>query len=197
MTSKLTLKRCSWCGNDPFYTAYHDTEWGVPVHDDRALFERLVLEGAQAGLSWITILRKRENYRRNFADFDPQKVARFDERRIGHLLADPGIIRNRRKVESAVHNARVVLDIQKKYGSLDHFFWRYVDGRPIQNAWRYHAGIPPSTDLSATMSRDLKRLGCRFVGPTICYALMQAIGMVNDHVVDCFRYDEIKEMGTD
>jgi DNA-3-methyladenine glycosylase I len=175
------------------YTAYHDTEWGVPVHDDNTLFERLVLEGAQAGLSWITILRKRENYRRVFSRFDPRKVARFGKDRITRLLTDPGIVRNRLKVESAVNNARVVLKIQRQYGSLDAFLWRYVDGRPIQNTWKELTQIPAHTDLSTAMSKDLKKLGCRFVGPTICYALMQATGMVNDHVVDCFRYQEIRE----
>jgi DNA-3-methyladenine glycosylase I len=190
----LNRPRCAWCGTDPLYTAYHDTEWGVPVHDDSALFERLVLEGAQAGLSWITILRKRENYRRSFSGFDPEAVARFGPNRIARLLADPGIVRNRRKVESAVNNARAVLKIQQQYGSLDAFFWRYVDGKPIQNAWRTPSRIPTQTDLSDAMSKDLKRLGCRFVGPTICYALMQAIGMVNDHTVDCFRHREIQQL---
>lgn len=190
----MNMTRCAWCGEDPLYTAYHDLEWGVPLHDDRALFEFLVLEGAQAGLSWITILRKRENYRRAFEGFDIQKVAGFDAKRIGKLLADPGIVRNRMKIEAAVQNARAVLDIQKRYGSLDAFLWHYVDGRPVQNAWRDISRIPAQTDLSLKISKDLKQLGCRFVGPTICYAFMQAIGMVNDHVVDCFRHREIKQL---
>jgi DNA-3-methyladenine glycosylase I len=190
----MNMTRCAWCGEDPLYTAYHDREWGVPLHDDRTLFEFLVLEGAQAGLSWITILRKRDNYRQAFEGFDIQKVAGFDEKRILKLLADPGIVRNRMKIEAAVQNARAALDIQKRYGSLDTFFWRYVDGRPVQNAWCDISRIPARTDLSLKISKDLKQLGCRFVGPTICYALMQAIGMVNDHVVDCFRHQEINRM---
>ena len=181
--------RCPWCGSDPLYRAYHDQEWGVPLHDERRLFEMLTLEGAQAGLSWLTILRKREGYRRAFAGFDPQLVARFDETDIARLLADPAIVRNRLKVASTVSNARAVLEVQARYGSLDAFLWNFVDGRPIRNSWRSMAEIPASTPLSDTMSRELKRHGFRFVGSTICYAHMQATGMVNDHLTDCFRYD--------
>lgn len=186
--------RCPWCGDDPVYTAYHDREWGVALHDDIALFEFLVLEGAQAGLSWITILKKRENYRRAFEGFVPQKVARFNENRIRKLLADPGIVRNRLKIEAAVQNARVVLDIQDGFGSLDAFLWRYVDGRPLHNTWSDISRIPAQTELSTRLSKDLKKHGCRFAGPTICYALMQAVGMVNDHLVDCFRYWELRNL---
>ncbi len=181
--------RCPWCGSDPLYRAYHDQEWGVPLHDERRLFEMLTLEGAQAGLSWLTILRKREGYRRAFAGFDPQSVARFDETDIARLLADPAIVRNRLKVASTVSNARAVLEVQTRYGSLDAFLWGFVDGRPIRNKWRSMAEIPASTPLSDIMSRELKRHGFRFVGSTICYAHMQATGMVNDHLTDCFRYD--------
>jgi len=187
----ITPLRCEWCGQDPLYLAYHDHEWGVPVHDDRKLFEMLLLEGAQAGLSWLTILRKRENYRRAFAAFDPEQVARFDPRRIEELQQDPGIVRNRLKLEGAVRNARGVLAIREQYGSLDAFLWRYVGGRPQQNHWPSLAAIPAQTPESQAMSKDLKRLGCSFVGPTVCYALMQAVGMVNDHTTDCFRHAEL------
>jgi DNA-3-methyladenine glycosylase I len=183
--------RCAWCGVDPTYVAYHDEEWGVAVHDDRALFEMLCLEGAQAGLSWITILRKRANYRRAFRDFDPHAVARLRERDIERLLRDPGIVRNRLKVESVVRNARAVLAIQEQHGTLDHFLWRYVDHRPRQNAWHSMRDVPARTELSDSMSRDLRKLGFNFVGSTICYAFMQAVGMVNDHTVDCFRHAEL------
>ena len=183
--------RCPWCGDDPLYVAYHDREWGVPLHEDRRLFEFLILEGAQAGLSWITILRKREAYRQAFDGFDPAGVARFDRQRIEMLMNNPGIVRNRLKIESAVSNARAVLKIQEHFGSLDTYLWRHVDGRPIQNAWRDMTRIPASTNISEELSRDLKIWGCRFVGPTICYALMQAVGMVNDHVVECFRHREL------
>ncbi len=183
--------RCAWCGVDPLYVAYHDEEWGVAVHDDRALFEMLCLEGAQAGLSWITILRKRASYRRAFKGFDPHAVARFRERDIERLLGDPGIVRNRLKVESVVRNAKAVLAIQEQHGTLDHFLWRYVDHRPRQNARRSMRDVPARTELSDSMSRDLKKLGFNFVGSTICYAFMQAVGMVNDHTVDCFRHAEL------
>ncbi|HEX9080074.1 MAG TPA: DNA-3-methyladenine glycosylase I [Desulfuromonadaceae bacterium] len=185
------LCRCAWAGNDPLYQAYHDREWGVPVHDDRLLFEFLILEGAQAGLSWITILRKREAYRTAFARFDPELVARFDGTRIDGLLADPGIVRNRLKVESAVTNARAFLRVQEEFGSFDAYLWCFVDGRPIRNAWKSIADVPASTPLSDALSRDLKRRGFRFVGTTICYSHMQAVGMVNDHTVDCFRWREL------
>jgi DNA-3-methyladenine glycosylase I len=185
-------RRCGWAdGNDPLYIAYHDEEWGVPSHDERHLFEMLVLEGAQAGLSWSTILRKREGYRSAFAGFDVEKVARFDRRRIERLLADPRIVRNRLKVESAVNNARCALRAREELGSLDAFLWGFVDGRPILNRWRKPEDIPAETEESRAMSKDLKRRGFRFVGPTVCYAFMQATGMVLDHVASCFRYAEL------
>jgi DNA-3-methyladenine glycosylase I len=183
--------RCGWCGSDPLYIAYHDEEWGVPVVDDRVLFEFLVLEGAQAGLSWLTILRKREGYRRAFAGFDPAKVARFDRKRIEKLLADPGIVRNRLKVESAVSNAAAFLAVQEAHGSFAAYIWDFVDRRPIQNRWRALTELPAKTPLAEAISKDLKRRGFRFVGPTIVYAHMQATGMVNDHLVDCFRHREV------
>ncbi|HET8551065.1 MAG TPA: DNA-3-methyladenine glycosylase I [Gammaproteobacteria bacterium] len=189
---KIDIERCDWASpNDPVYVAYHDDEWGVPVHDDRTLFEFLLLEGAQAGLSWATILRRRAGYRTAFADFDPAKVARLDRRRIEALLQNPAIIRNRLKVESAVTNARAFLTIQEAHGSFDAFLWRYVDGRPVQNAWPRHADVPPRTALSDVLSKDLKKLGFKFVGSTICYSLMQAVGLVNDHVTSCFRHREL------
>ncbi|UCE92191.1 MAG: DNA-3-methyladenine glycosylase I [Methanobacteriota archaeon] len=185
-------KRCPWADpNDPLYLEYHDKEWGVPVHDDQKLFEFLVLEGAQAGLSWKTILNKRENYRRAFAGFSPDKVAAFDNRKVEKLLADPGIVRNPRKIESAVANARALLAIQKEYGSFDSYIWSYVDGNPICNMWKSPAQIPVSTPEAKMMSSDLVKKGFRFVGPTICYAYMQAIGMVNDHLLECYRHKEI------
>ena len=187
----LREHRCDWVGNDPLYRTYHDREWGVPVHDDRLLFEFLILEGAQAGLSWITILRKRDAYRAAFAGFDPEAVAGFDGTKVAELLADPGIVRNRLKVESAVTNARSFLEVQEEFGSFDAYQWRFVDGRPIRNAWRSIKEVPASTPVSDAMSRDLKRPGFRFVGSTICYAHMQAVGMVNDHTVDCFRWREV------
>jgi len=171
---------------------YHDREWGVPVHDDTRLFEFLVLEGAQAGLSWTTILRKRENYRRAFDNFDPEKVAVYDSRKIDELLADRGIVRNRRKIESAIENARAFRDVQNEFGSFDSYIWEFIGGKPIRNGWKDLAEIPAETELSRQMSRDLKKRGFSFVGPSICYAFMQAVGMVNDHTVDCFRYLEIE-----
>jgi DNA-3-methyladenine glycosylase I len=180
--------RCAWCGVDPLYRAYHDLEWGVPAHDDRHLFEMLVLEGAQAGLSWITILRKREGYRRAFEGFNPERVARFDEGRIAALLADPGIVRNRLKVRAAVTNARALLDVHDRGRTLDGLLWDFVDGVPRQNAWRSLAELPARTAESDAMSRALKALGFAFVGSTICYALMQAVGLVNDHTLDCYRH---------
>ncbi|MFP4476153.1 MAG: DNA-3-methyladenine glycosylase I [Desulfatibacillaceae bacterium] len=183
--------RCSWPGDDPVYIQYHDTEWGVPVHDDRALFESLVLDGAQAGLSWITILKKRDNYRKSFDGFDIPTVARYTEKDVARLLANPGIVRNRAKIESATRNARATLKIQEEFGSLDAFLWRFVDGQTIKNAWRTWEETPTSTPESQAMSRALKAYGMSFVGPTICYAFMQAVGMVNDHVVGCFRYHEV------
>jgi DNA-3-methyladenine glycosylase I len=184
--------RCPWCGSDPLYIYYHDHEWGVPLHDERRLFEMLTLEGAQAGLSWLTILRKREGYRRAFAGFDPQVVAGFGDADVARLLADPGIVRNRLKIASTISNARAVLEVQARYGSLDAFLWSFVDGVPMRNSWRSMAEIPASTPLSDSMSKELKRRGFRFVGSTICYAHMQATGMVNDHLVGCFRHKELK-----
>ena len=185
------IKRCGWGEGEAFYTAYHDAEWGVPVHDDRLLFEFLVLEGAQAGLSWATILRRREGYRAAFDHFDVAKVAAYDDAKQATLLADPGIIRNRQKVASAVKNARAFLRVQEEFGTFADYMWRFVDGQPRINAWRTMSEIPAETDESRAMSRDLKARGFSFVGPTICYAHMQAVGMVNDHVVDCFRYREL------
>ncbi|MGE5221551.1 MAG: DNA-3-methyladenine glycosylase I [Omnitrophica WOR_2 bacterium] len=184
-------ERCFWVGTDPLYLSYHDREWGVPVHDDHTIFEFLILEGAQAGLSWITILRKRENYRAAFAQFDPQKVAGFDDHKIADLLLDPGIVRNRRKIESAVLNARAFLKVQEEFGSFDRYIWQFVGGSPRQNRWKAPQDIPAETDESRAMSKDLIRRGFRFVGPTICYAHMQATGMVNDHTIDCFRYSQV------
>ena len=185
--------RCEWSGNNPLYIAYHDEEWGVPAHDDRHLFE-LLLEGAQAGLSWLTILKKRENYRKAFHSFDPEKVAAYSERDVQRLLSDSGIVRNRLKIEAAIKNARGIRKIQEEYGTLAVFLWRYVDGTPRQNNWKSMAELPTRTPQSDAMSKDLKRRGFNFVGPTICYSFMQAIGMVNDHVVDCFRHAEVKQM---
>lgn len=191
MTAKARIHRCGWAGDDPLYIAYHDHEWGVPLHDERQLFEMLILEGAQAGLSWITILRKRENYRAAFDGFDPNKMARYGERKVRALLADPGIVRNRLKVAAAVHNARMLLALQEQGGSLDEFLWRYVDGKPIINTWRTIKEVPARTPLSDAISKDLTRRGFKFVGSTICYAYMQAVGMVNDHITACFRHGEL------
>lgn len=187
------MTRCDWAGNDPLMISYHDREWGVPVHDDRKLFEFLVLEGAQAGLSWRTVLRKREQYRRAFRGFDPERVARFGGKEVERLLADPGIIRNRAKVESAVANARLFLEVREEMGSFDAYLWRFTGGRPIVNRFRKMSELPSQSRESVAMSGDLRARGFRFVGPTICYAFMQAVGMVNDHVVDCFRYREVDE----
>jgi DNA-3-methyladenine glycosylase I len=181
-------RRCWWAGSDPLYVAYHDDEWGVPEHREERLFEMLVLEGAQAGLSWLTILRKREGYRRAFAGFDPRRVARFDRHRVERLLRDDGIVRNRRKIESAVGNAKAFLRIQDEFGGFDPFVWSFVDGRPRINGWRRAEEVPAQTSESAALSRELRRRGMRFVGPTICYAFMQATGLVNDHTVDCWRF---------
>ncbi len=186
--------RCEWCGTDPLYVAYHDEEWGVPEFDDRQLFAKLILDGAQAGLSWITILRKRENYWAAFDGFDPEKIARYDEQKIAELLQNPGIVRNRLKVQSAVQNAQGFLQIMEEHGSFSDYLWQFVDGRPIQNPWRTLADFPAETAESQAMSRGLKSYGFNFVGPTICYAFMQAVGMVNDHVVDCFRDAECRAL---
>ena len=185
-----TVNRCSWAKTDEMI-AYHDTEWGVPLHDDRALFEFLILEGAQAGLSWSTILHKRENYRRAFDRFDVRKVARYGDKQIERLLADAGIVRNRLKIGATISNAKAFLAVQKEFGSFDAYLWRFVDGRPVQNAWRPGDAVPASTAQSDAMSKDLLQRGFRFVGSTICYAFMQAVGMVNDHAVECFRYPEL------
>jgi DNA-3-methyladenine glycosylase I len=188
-------KRCAWVGTDPLYVAYHDEEWGVPIHDDCVLFEFLVLAGAQAGLSWSTVLRKRDAYRRAFDRFEPRKVARYDKEKVAALLADAGIIRNRAKIESAIKNARAFLDVQTEFGSFDAYQWRFVDGHPIQNRRRAVGDIPARTRQSDAMSNDLKPRGFSFVGSTIIYAHMQAVGMVNDHVVDCFRHREVAKLG--
>jgi DNA-3-methyladenine glycosylase I len=187
-------KRCDWAGAEPRYVAYHDQEWGVPVHDDRHLFEMLILEGAQAGLSWSTILKKRDNYRLAFANFEPEKVAVFDEQAIEALLANPGIVRNRSKVAAAIQNAQAVRRVQAEFGSFDAYIWQFVGGQPKQNGWRSLAEIPAQTAESQAMSKDLRQRGFNFVGPTICYAFMQAVGMVNDHIVDCFRYEEVARL---
>ena len=184
--------RCEWCGTDPLYIAYHDEEWGVPVHDDRHLFEFLILEGFQAGLSWLTILRKRENFRKAFDHFDFNRIARYGLEDFDRLLRDSGIIRNRLKIEAAIRNARGVLEIRKEFGSFDTFLWGYVDKTPVQNFWKWLSDIPSSTKTSDQMSRDLKKRGFNFVGSTICYAFMQAVGMVNDHPLYCFRHSQIK-----
>jgi DNA-3-methyladenine glycosylase I len=187
------MTRCGWVPEaDPLYVAYHDEEWGVPSHDERHLFEMLVLEGAQAGLSWSTILRKREGYRRAFAGFDLERIARFDDTAVERLMSDASIVRNRAKIESAIANARAALEI----GSLEGLVWSFVDGRPLQNSWKTVGEIPAETAESKAMSKELKRRGFRFVGPTICYAFMQAVGLVNDHTVDCFRYRELANRST-
>ena len=186
------MKRCAWAGSDPLYVTYHDEEWGVPAHDDRHLFEMLILEGAQAGLSWITILRKREAYRKAFAGFDPAKVAKFDARKIERLMQDEGIVRNRLKIEGAVRNARAFLDVRREFGSFDRYIWQFTGGVSKQNARKSMKDVPPTTPESDAMSKDLKKRGFTFVGSTICYAFMQATGMVNDHTVDCFRYRSVR-----
>ncbi len=193
-TVRETRKRCAWCGDDPLYVAYHDTEWGVPVHDDRLLFEFLILEGAQAGLSWITILKKREAYRHAFAAFNAEKVARYDSRDIARLLGDAGIVRNRLKIGAAINNAQRFLDVQAAFGSFDAYIWRFVDGRPLQNRRKTLKDVPATTKESDALSKDLKARGFKFVGSTICYAHMQATGMVNDHVADCFRLAEVRKL---
>jgi DNA-3-methyladenine glycosylase I len=191
---KLMIIRCEWAGDDPLMKNYHDEEWGVPKRDDRRLFEDLVLDGAQAGLSWMTILRKRGNYREAFDNFDPAKVAAYDEIKIEELLQNPGIIRNRQKINSAIKNAKAFLKVQEEFGSFDAYIWGFVGGKPIQNNWQTMSELPAKTELSETISKDLKKRGFSFVGPTITYAFMQAIGIVNDHTVDCFRYREIAEV---
>ena len=191
----MQLTRCDWVpeGN-VLYERYHDEEWGVPVHDDHLLFEFLILEGAQAGLSWITILKKRPNYRQAFDNFDASRIAQYDETKIAELLSNAGIVRNRLKIESAIRNARAFLKVQEEFGSFDGYIWQFVDGKPVVNHWKSLQELPVSTAQSDAMSKDLKKRGFTFVGSTICYAFMQAVGMVNDHIVDCFRYREIVEM---
>ncbi len=186
--------RCSWVGTEPIYVAYHDTEWGVPLHDDRKLFELLVLEGAQAGLSWLTILKKLDGYRRAFDRFETRRIARYTAAKVRKLLADPGIVRNRLKVAATVANARAFLAVRREVGTFDRYVWRFVGGTPKQNAWRRLGEIPGRTPESDALSRDLAGRGFKFVGSTICYAFMQAAGMVNDHTVDCFRYPEVRAL---
>ena len=183
--------RCEWARGDPLSIDYHDNEWGVPEHDDRKLFEFLILEGVQAGLSWLTILRKRENYREAFDNFDASKIAEYDRRKLQELLSNKGIVRNRLKIEATIQNAKAFLALQREFGSFDAYIWQFVGGKPKKNAWKTGGEIPSRTAESNAMSRDLTKRGFKFVGPTICYAFMQAIGMVNDHTVDCFRYHEI------
>lgn len=183
--------RCAWAGSDALYQRYHDTEWGVPLHDDQRLFEFLILEGAQAGLSWITVLRKRENYRAAFDNFDAARIAAYDADRIASLMQNAGIVRNRLKIQSTIINAQQFLLIQEEFGSFDRFIWQFVGGKPLQNDRHNLSEVPASSEVSDAMSRELKRRGFKFVGTTICYALMQAVGMVNDHTVDCFRHEEL------
>ena len=185
------MERCPWPGKDEMYIKYHDEEWGVPVHDDRKHFEFLVLEGAQAGLSWSTILKRRENYRKAYDNFDPAKVAKYDEAKVEKLLADAGIIRNRKKIESSINNAKLFLEVQKEFGSFDKYIWSFVDHKPVVNAWKTLSEIPATTELSDRISKDLKKRGFSFVGSTIIYAHIQAIGLVNDHLVSCFRYRQL------
>jgi len=192
MSETPALKRCTWALSSQQYLDYHDTEWGVPTHDDRKLFEMLILEGVQAGLSWSLILKKRAGYLQAFDDFDANKIARYDDRKVQELLANPEIVRNRLKIQAAIQNARVFLVIQSQYGSFDAFLWQFVDGQPRQNNWQTLQDIPASTRESDAMSKELKRQGFTFVGTTICYAFMQAVGMVNDHIVECFRWQEVQ-----
>lgn len=188
----MSLHRCEWAGSDPLYIEYHDKEWGVPSYDDRHLFEMLILEGAQAGLSWITILKKRENYRRLFDEFDPEVIARYGKRKVEALLKDVGIVRNRLKVEATILNARACLEVQENEGSLSDYLWQFVNGEPIVNRWTTMKEVPASTAQSDEMSKALKKRGFKFAGSTICYAFMQAVGMVNDHTTRCFRHKEIR-----
>ncbi|MCJ7536499.1 MAG: DNA-3-methyladenine glycosylase I [Anaerolineales bacterium] len=193
-SSPAARTRCAWVGSDPLSIEYHDREWGVPVHDDRKLFEFLILEGMQAGLSWMTILRKRDNFQAAFDGFDARKIALYDQAKSDELMGNPGIIRNRRKIEAAAQNARAFLTVQAEFGSFDTYIWQFVEGQPKVNAWKTLGEIPAKTEQSIAMSKDLKNRGFNFVGPTICYAHMQATGMVNDHTVDCFRYLECQKV---
>ena len=192
MSETLTVKRCAWALSSQQYLDYHDKEWGVPVHDDRKLFEMLILEGVQAGLNWSLILKKRDGYLQAFDGFDAHKIAHYDDRKVQELLANPEIVRNRLKIQAAIQNARAFLELQSQYGSFDAFLWRFVGGQPIQNAWQTLQGIPASSRESDAVSKELKRQGFTFVGTTICYAFMQAVGMVNDHTVECFRWQELQ-----
>jgi len=187
------MKRCEWANKSELERSYHDHEWGVAIHDDRSLFEFLILEGAQAGLSWSTVLKKRDGYRKAFADFDARKISQFTPDDVSRLLANPEIIRNRLKINAAIQNAIAFLQVQEQFGSFDHYIWQFVHGIPIRNSWEKMTDIPTSTPESEAMSKDLKKRGFKFVGTTICYAFMQAVGMVNDHVVSCFRYEELKK----
>ncbi len=187
-------KRCAWCGEDPLYIAYHDEEWGVPVYDDAHHFEHLVLEGMQAGLSWLTVLKKRDNFRSAFAGFDVQRVARFRPAEVEKLLTDPGIIRNRMKIESSVNNARRFIEVQSEFGTFTEYIWGFVDGKPVVNRWKSMGEIPAKTELAEKLSKDLKQRGFKFVGPTIIYAHLQATGLVNDHLTSCFRYKAVQQL---
>jgi DNA-3-methyladenine glycosylase I len=189
----MSKKRCAWCNEDPIYIAYHDTEWGVPIYDERLLFEFLILEGMQAGLSWITILKKRDSFKKAFSNFEAKKIVKYDDEKLAALLFNEGIIRNRLKIHSVVKNAKSFLDVQKECDSFSNYIWSFVDNRPIQNRWDTKNQVPAKTDISDRMSKDLKKRGFSFVGSTICYAFMQAVGMVNDHTTDCFRHREISE----
>ncbi len=189
------MKRCEWANKSELEQSYHDLEWGIPIHDDRSLFEFLILEGAQAGLSWSIILRKREGYRKAFDNFDALSISQYSEADLFRLLANPEIIRNRLKIHATVTNARAFLEVQKQFGSFDHYIWQFVNGRPIQNSWENMRDIPSSSPESEAMSKDLRKREFKFIGTTICYAFMQAVGMVNDHVVGCFRYEELKNKG--
>ena len=189
----MSNKRCAWASGDPLYEKYHDTEWGVPLFDDDLLFEFLILEGFQAGLSWITILRKRENFRKAFSNFDARKIVKYTQKNIDRLMQDAGIIRNKLKIMAAISNAQVFLDVQKEFGSFSDYFWGFTDGKPIVNKWKEMGQIPAKTELAEKISKDMKKRGFKFVGPTIIYAHMQATGMVNDHLVSCFRWSEVQE----
>lgn len=186
------MERCPWCGNDPLYIKYHDEEWGVPVHDERKHFEFLVLESAQAGLSWITILRKRENYRIAYDNFDPDKVANYSEEKINELLQNSGIVRNRRKIEASINNAKMFLNIQKEFGSFDNYIWKFVNYRPVINSWESISDVPATSALSDEVSKDLKKRGFKFLGSIIIYSHLQATGVINDHIMNCFRYNDLK-----
>src|SRR5437764_30673 len=194
MSETLTVKRCAWALSSEQYLEYHDKEWGVPVHDDRKLFEMLILEGVQAGLSWVLILSKRDGYLQAFDGFDANRIAGYDERKVQKLLANPAIVRNRLKISATIQNARAFLEVQSHFGSFDAFIWQFVDGQPQQHAWRTMQDIPAKTTESDAMSKELKRRGFTFVGSTICYAFMQAVGMVNDHIVECFRWQEVQAL---